>query len=81
VKRAPAGSGRAPVALGTGAEARAGAGCVEAAPMASGWSQRRPMAHARAAGRRVGAGGHREPLGRRGRHLAAAAGGHAEEIE
>ena len=36
MKRAPAGSGRAPVALGTGAEAPAAAGCVGAAPVASG---------------------------------------------
>jgi hypothetical protein len=36
VKRAPAGSGRAPVASGTGAEAPAVAGCVGAAPVASG---------------------------------------------
>jgi hypothetical protein len=32
VKRAPVGSERAPVALGTGAEAPAAAGCVGAAP-------------------------------------------------
>jgi hypothetical protein len=36
VKRAPAGSGRAPVASGTGAEAPAAAGCVGATPVASG---------------------------------------------
>jgi hypothetical protein len=37
VKRAPAGSGRAPVASGTGAEAPAAASCVGAAPVASGY--------------------------------------------
>jgi hypothetical protein len=37
VKRAPAGSGRAPVASGTGAEAPAAVGCVGAAPVASGF--------------------------------------------
>jgi hypothetical protein len=53
VKQASVGSGRAPVASGTGVEARAGAsaGCVGAAPVASGWSRRRPRARARAAGR------------------------------
>jgi hypothetical protein len=35
VKRAPAGSGRAPVASGTGAEAPAAAGCVGVASVAS----------------------------------------------
>jgi hypothetical protein len=64
---------RAPVASGTGAEARAGTGCVGAAPIASGWSRRRPWARARAARRRGGTGGRREPLGRHGRHLSAAA--------
>jgi hypothetical protein len=54
VKRALAGSGLAPVASGTGAEAPAGAGCVGTAPMASGMSRRRPRARARArAGREV----------------------------
>jgi hypothetical protein len=52
VKRAPAGSGRAPVASGTGAEAPAALGCVGAAPGASGWSRRRPRARARARARR-----------------------------
>jgi hypothetical protein len=62
------------VASGTGAEARAGAGCVGAAPVTSGWSRRRPRARARArAGRRGGAGGRWETLGRRRRHLVAAA--------
>jgi hypothetical protein len=37
VKRAPAGSGQAPVASGTGAEAPAAAGYVGAAPVASGF--------------------------------------------
>jgi hypothetical protein len=73
VKRASAGSGRAPVASGTGAEARAGAGCVGAAPVASGWSRRRPWARAQMAGCRGGAGGRREPLGRWQRHLASVA--------
>jgi hypothetical protein len=73
VKRALVGSGRAPVASGTGVEAWAGAGCVGVAPVASGWSQRRPRARARAAGCRGRAGGRREALGRRRRHLAAAA--------
>jgi hypothetical protein len=36
VKRAPAGSGRAPVASGMGAEAPAATGCVGAALVASG---------------------------------------------
>jgi hypothetical protein len=39
-----------------GAEAWAGVGYVEAAPVASGWSRRRPRARARAAGRQGGAG-------------------------
>jgi hypothetical protein len=78
VKRAPTGSGWATVASGMGAEAWAGASCVWAAPVVSGWSRRLPRARARAAGRRGRARCRREPLGRRGRHLAAAAaGGHA----
>jgi hypothetical protein len=49
------GSGLAPVASGTGAEAPAGAGCVGTAPVASEWSRRRPRARPRArAGRRGG---------------------------
>jgi hypothetical protein len=61
VKRAPVGSGRASVASATGAEAPAAAGCVGAAPMASGWSRRRPRVRARARaarrdGRSTGAG-------------------------
>jgi hypothetical protein len=67
VKRAPAGSGLAPVASGTGAEASAGTGCVgmiteaatgscSGASWASGWAR-----------------GRRESLGRRLRHQAAAA--------
>jgi hypothetical protein len=72
VKRASAGSGLAPVASGTGAEAPAGAGCVWTAPVASGMSRRRPRARARArAGRRGGARGRRELLGRGWRHRAA----------
>jgi hypothetical protein len=55
VKRAPAGSRRASVASGTGAEVPAAAGGVGAAPMASRWSRRRPRARARArAARRDG---------------------------
>jgi hypothetical protein len=87
VKQAPAGSGRAPVASGTGAEARAGAGCVGAALVMSGWSRRRPRAHARAAGREVAGsrlGGAGSTLRRRqlvvgggDSFAAAAAGGHA----
>jgi hypothetical protein len=73
VKRAPAGSGRVPVASGMGAEAWAGARCVGAAPVASGWSRRRPRVCARAAGRRGMAGGRRELLGRRWRQLSAVA--------
>jgi hypothetical protein len=53
VKRAPAGSGLAPVASGTGAEASAGTGCVgmiteaatgscSGASWASGWGERSP---------------------------------------
>jgi hypothetical protein len=48
VKRAPAGSGRAPVASGTRAEAPAATGGVGASPVASGWSRRQPWARARA---------------------------------
>jgi hypothetical protein len=48
---------RAPVGLGTGADAWAGVRCVGAAPVASGWLWRRPWAHARAAEHRGGAGG------------------------
>jgi hypothetical protein len=79
VKRAPAGSGRAPVASGTGAEAPAAAGCVGAAPVASGRLRWRRASsgwlrwcRARTA-RRGGRGGRRERamLGRR--RLAAAA--------
>ena len=89
VNRAPAGSGRASVASGTGAEARAGAVCVGVALVASGWSRRWPRARARAAGRRGGAGGRREALGRRrwlvdghgGSFAATAAGGHASGRE
>jgi hypothetical protein len=55
VKRAPAGSGQAPVASGMGVEAPAAVGCVGAALVVSGWSRRRPRARARArAGRRDG---------------------------
>jgi hypothetical protein len=57
VKRASTGSRRTPVVSGTGADAWAGARCVRAAPVASGWSQKRPQARARAAGRRGRAGG------------------------
>jgi hypothetical protein len=63
------------VASGTGAEAPAGVGCVGTAPVASGWSRRRPRARAvvgtgRArAVRQDGAGGRRESLGRRRRSL------------
>jgi hypothetical protein len=74
VKRAPAGSGRAPVASGTGAEALAAAGGVGVAPMLLGRRQsyRATWAKARArAGRRGGAGGRRERLGRRCRATAA----------
>jgi hypothetical protein len=72
VKRAPAGSGLAPVASGMGAEAPADASCVGMAPVVSGVSRRRPWARARArARRRGGAGGRRELLGRRWRHRAA----------
>jgi hypothetical protein len=75
MKQAPTGSGRAPMVSGTGAEAPAGAGCIGAAPVASGWSRRRPRARAQVrAGHRGGAGGRRARarLGRRQRHLAAA---------
>jgi hypothetical protein len=75
VKRAPAGSVRAPVASGTGAEAPAAAGCVEAAPVLLGrrWSYRATGAEARArAGHRGGAGGHRELLGRQWSYRATA---------
>jgi hypothetical protein len=68
VKRAPAGSGRAPVALGTGAEAPAAKGGVGAALVLLGrrWSCRSTWAEDRArAGRWDGAGGPRERLGRR----------------
>jgi hypothetical protein len=53
VKRAPAGSRRASVASGTGAEAPAAAGCVGAAPVLLGrrWSYQATGAEARA-GRR-----------------------------
>jgi hypothetical protein len=63
VKRASAGSGRAPVASGTGAEAPAAAGYVGAAAVLLGWrwSYRATRAEARAwAGRRGRAGGRRE---------------------
>jgi hypothetical protein len=74
VKRAPAGSGRAPVASGTGAEAPAAAGCVEAAPVASGRLRWRRWHRARAT-RRGGRGGRRAQalLGRWWSNLAAAA--------
>jgi hypothetical protein len=68
VKRAPAGSGRAPVASGTGAEAPAAAGFVGAAPVLLGrwWSYRATGAEARArAGHRGRVGGRREWLGQR----------------
>ena len=68
MKRAPAGSGRAPVASGTGAEAPTVDGCVGAAPVLLGrrWSYRATGAEARArAGRRGGAGGRWELLGQR----------------
>jgi hypothetical protein len=54
VKRAPAGSGLAPVASGMGAEAPADASCVGMAPVVSGVSRRRPWARARARARRRG---------------------------
>jgi hypothetical protein len=76
VKRAPAVSGRAPVASGTGAEAPAAAGGVRVAPvlLRRRWSYRATWAEARArAGRRGGAGGRRERLGRRCRAMAVAA--------
>jgi hypothetical protein len=68
VKRVPAGSGRASVASGTGAEAPAAAGGVGAAPVLlvrrwicqSTWTEDRARA-----GHRDGAGGPREKLGRR----------------
>jgi hypothetical protein len=71
VKRAPAGSGRALVASGTGEEAPEAAGCVGAAPVASGWLRWR---RARAA-RRGGRGGRRARavLGRWWSNLTAAA--------
>jgi hypothetical protein len=74
VKRAPAGSGRATVASGTGADAPAAAGGDGAAPVLLGrrWSYRATWAEARArAGRRGGAGGRWERLGRRCRATAA----------
>jgi hypothetical protein len=77
VKRASVGSGRAPVASETGAEAPAAAGGVGAALVLLGrrWSYRAMWAEARArAGRRGGAGGRQERLGRRCRVTAAAAG-------
>jgi hypothetical protein len=67
---------RAPVASGTGAEALAAAGGVRAAPVLLGrrWSYRTMWVEDRArAGRRDGAGGRRERLGRRCRATAAAA--------
>jgi hypothetical protein len=71
--RAPAGLGRAPAGSGTGADAWAGARCVGAAPVASGWSRRWSRARARAAEHRGGAGGRREPLGWRRRDIAVVA--------
>jgi hypothetical protein len=81
VKRAPAGSGRAPVASGTGAEAPAAAGCVGAAPVVSGrlrwrraasgwlrWRRARPARRGGRGGRRA-----RAVLGRWWSNLAAAA--------
>jgi hypothetical protein len=64
VKRTPAGSGRVPVASGTGTEAPAAAGGVGAAPVSLGrrWSCRSTWTEDRArAGRRDGAGGPRPP--------------------
>jgi hypothetical protein len=83
VKRAPAGSGRAPVALGKGAEAPAAVGGVGVAPVLLGrrWSCRSTWTEDRArAGRRDGAGGPREKLGRRAgrrRRLLGDGGGYA----
>jgi hypothetical protein len=75
VKRAPARSGRVPVASGTGAEAPAAAGDVGAAPVLLGrrWSCRSTWAEDRArAGRRDGARGLRERIGRQCRATVAA---------
>jgi hypothetical protein len=71
--RAPAGLGRAPAGSGTGADAWAGARCVGAASVASGWSRRWSRARARADERWGGAGGRRELLGWRRREIAAVA--------
>jgi hypothetical protein len=67
VKRTPAGSGRAPVASGKGAEDPVAADGVRAAPVSLGrwWSCRSMWTEDRArAGRRNGARGPRERLGR-----------------
>jgi hypothetical protein len=69
VKRAPAGSGRVPVASGTGAEALAAMGCVWVAPMALGWSRMLPQARARAWAARRDVPGHRLCLGGGGETL------------
>jgi hypothetical protein len=76
VKRAPTGSGRAPVASETGAEAPAAAGSVGAAPVLLGrrWSYRATGAEARVGvWGGGGGGGRREWLGRRCRATTAVA--------
>jgi hypothetical protein len=73
LKRAPAGSGRAPVASRTGAEAWAGVDYVGAAPVASGWTRWGPGAGAGGGGWGGGGGGRRQRVGRHERHLAATA--------
>jgi hypothetical protein len=87
VKRAPTGSGRAPVASETGAEAPAAAGGVGAAPVLLGrrWSYRATGAEARGgAGREVAGSGLGGGAGRRQRwqrRLLGGGGGYAYASE
>jgi hypothetical protein len=82
VKRAPAGSGREPVASGTGAEATAAAGCVgrlQCCLGGGGVTGRRGQRLGRGLG--VRAGGRRELIGRRWSYRAAAAARHTRAGE